>query len=154
MAKQALLKVSVASSIFLTFFAIASLSYVVLNFYITGLVIFNHLLNVLGFLLLAFLNVVVLVLSMLTLTPKSATWANFKRLRTLSNLILLVVVLSLAIFSYQIANLTPSDLTANLGFLIFVNVLSLVGPFELFIEVEVLKMTLTDTGVLPTSKRS
>jgi hypothetical protein len=153
MAKPSSLKITVASSIFLTFFAIASLSYVVFNFYFTGLVIFNNLLNLSLYLTLGSLNVLVLVLSMFTLTPKTANEASFKRLRTLSNLIILVVVASLAIFTYQITAITPEDPTKNLGFLIFVNVLSLIGPLELFLEVEVLKINLTDTGVLAVKKR-
>jgi hypothetical protein len=153
MAKPSSLKITVASSIFLTFFAIASLSYVVFNFYFTGLVIFNNLLNLSLYLTLGSLNVLVLVLSMFTLTPNTANEASFKRLRTLSNLIILVVVASLAIFTYQITAITPEDPTKNLGFLIFVNVLSLIGPLELFLEVEVLKINLTDTGVLAVKKR-
>ncbi len=153
MAKQSSLKITVASSIFLTFFAIASLSFVVFNFYFTGLVILNQLLNLLLLLILGSLNVLVLVLSMFTLTPKTANEASFKRLRTLSNLIILVMVVSLAIFTYQIIAITPDDPTKNLGFLIFVNILSLIGPFELFVEVEVLKINLTDTGVLAVKKR-
>jgi hypothetical protein len=153
MAKPSSLKITVASSIFLTFFAIASLSYVVFNFYFTGLVIFNNLLNLSLYLTLGLLNVLVLVLSMFTLTPKTANETSFRRLRTLSNLIILVVVASLAIVSYQITAITPDDPTKNLGFLIFVNVLSLIGPLELFVEVEVLKINLTDTGVLAVKNR-
>jgi hypothetical protein len=63
------------------------------------------------------------------------------------------VVASLAIVSYQITAITPDDPTKNLGFLIFVNVLSLIGPLELFVEVEVLKINLTDTGVLAVKNR-
>jgi hypothetical protein len=153
MAKPSSLKITVASSIFLTFFAIASLSYVVFNFYFTGLVIFNNLLNLSLYLTLGLLNVLVLVLSMFTLTPKTANEASFRRLRTLSNLIILVVVASLGIFTYQITAITPEAPTKNLGFLIFVNVLSLIGPLELFVEVELLKINLTDTGVLAVKKR-
>jgi hypothetical protein len=90
---------------------------------------------------------------MLTLTPKTANVKSFRRLRMLSNLIIIVMVASLTLLTLHLVGLTPSDPTRNLGFIIFVNMVSLIGPLELFIEVEVLKMNLTDTGVLFTKKR-
>jgi len=153
MAKPTILKISFASSIFLTFFAIASLSYVVFNFYQTGFVIFLQVLPLTLLLLLALFNVLTLVLSMLTLAPKSANVKSFERLRNLSNLIILVMVVSLTLLTLHLIGLTPSDPTRNVGFLIFINVVSLIGPLELFVEVEVLKINLTDSGILSSKKR-
>jgi hypothetical protein len=153
MAKLSTLKISVASSIFLTFFAIGSLSYVVFNFYQTGLVIFLQVLPLTLLVSLALLNGFTLVLSMLTLAPKTANVKSFQRLRMLSNLIILAMVASLTLLTLHLMGLTPSDPTRNLSFLIFINALSLIGPVELFIEVEVLKMNLTDSGIISTKKR-
>lgn len=153
MAKTTTLKISVTSSIFLTFFAVASLSYVVFNFYQAGLVIFLQWLPLTVLISLALLNVLTLVLSMLTLAPKTANMTSFKRLRFLSNALLFVVILSLALLTWHLMSLTPADPTRNLGFIIFVNLVSLIGPLELFIEVEVLKINLTDSGVLSNKKR-